>query len=168
MVITMNYNPSFIITLHDHTNAQQSIKKVSTGNTINFKINNNRIEAYYNKLYIGYILKKDTTEFKYILDNPNAFEGIIKQKQKATSTTLKLIIEVRINEQYSYKLFKENKNLLNTLISLKTIFKEKEEIYCNYGPAIITTINDKNNTIEVDISGLGKKKIYDIYGIEKK
>ena len=163
----MNYNPYFKITLHDYTNAQENCRSVPLYQIIEFKINNNRMEAYYKKKYLGYILKKDTTNFKYIWEHPEYFQALIRKKE-TISNNVKLHIDVQIKKTSTYQLFKTNKEFLNTLISLKTIFHENEEIYCNYGPATITKINEANNTIEVDIPGLGKKKLYDIYGIEKK
>lgn len=168
MVITMNYNPSFKITLHDHTNAQDVIKKTTLYQTLEFKIKNNRMEAYNNNKYVGYILKKDTTSFKYIWEHPEDFQGLIIKKEHASSSTIKLHIDVQVKKTSTYHLFKTNKEFLNTLISLKTIFKENEEVYCNYGPATIISVDEKTNTVEVDIAGIGKKKIYDVYGLEKK
>jgi hypothetical protein len=168
MVITMNYNPSFKITLHDYTSAQQAIKKTPLYQVIEFKINNNRMEAYNKNRYLGYILKKDTTDFKYIWEHPEDFQALIVKKELASSSSIKLHIDVQVKKTSTYHLFKSNKENLNKLISLKTIFKENEEVYCNYGPATIIKVNENDNTVEVDIPGLGRKKIYDIYGLEKK
>lgn len=164
----MNYNPAFKIILHDYTNAQENIKKVALYKIVEFKIKSNRMEAYCNKKYLGYILKKDTEKFKHIWDSPDDFEAIIRSKEEASSYNYKLHIDVQVKKGASYHLFKTNKEYLNKLISLKTVFNETELVYCNYGPATIVSVDATNNTVEVDIPGLGRKKIYDIYGIDKR
>ena len=126
------------------------------------------MEAYCGRNYLGYILKKDTEKFKYIWDNPEDFEAIIRSKEEASSSNLKLHIDVQVKKGASYHLFKTNKEYLNKLISLKTVFNETDLVYCNYGPATIVKVDAATNTVEVDIPGFGIKKIYDIYGIDKR
>ena len=164
----MNYNPAFKIVLHDYTNAQENLRRVAAYQLVDFKINNNRMEAYCNKKYVGYILKKDTAKFKYIWDKPEDFQAIVRKKEYTSSSNIKLHIDVQVKKEVSYHLFRMDKEYLNTLVSLKTIFYEGEGVYCNYGPAQVVSVDTLKNTIEVDIPGLGRKKIYDIYGIEKK
>lgn len=164
----MNYNPAFKIELHGFTDAQENIRNVAVYKLIEFKIKNNRMEAYHGKKYLGYILKKDTEKFEYIWDNPEDFEAIIRSKEETSSSKLKLHIDVQVKKGASYHLFKTNKEYLNKLISLKTVFAETELVYCNYGPATIVSVDSIYNTVDVDIPGLGRKKIYDIYGIDKR
>lgn len=157
-----NPNPSYQVTLIDYKKNQFAISKSYESESVFFKVaKNKRINVYtINKQYIGQIAIKDYKPFSLIATKPDFFEGIITGYQTVNIMTKKVIISVEAKEENSIEIYKIDKSYLNTLITLKSIFKKNDVIETSYGPSTVTDVFD--DYLIVDVPSLGKREIYDI------
>lgn len=162
-----NPNPSFEVTLLDYKKTQVAISKSYESESVSFTCaKNKRINVYTtNKKYIGQIAIKDYKPFELIAKKPNYFEGIITGYETVNIMTKKVIISVEAKEEHSIDIYKTDKSYLNTLITLKSIFKINDVIETSYGPSSITQVFDDHLIVEVP--SLGTREIYDIDEILK-
>lgn len=160
-----NQNPTFRVELIDHKKCQLGISKSTKNETIKFKkAQNKRINVYtINKQYIGQIAIKDYKDFSLISKKPNYFEGEISAIEYDNLTHKKVIINVRVKIECSKEVYNIDKNYLNTLITLFSLFSKNEIIETNYGPSTIIEIY--NDHLLVEIPSLGNREIYDIENI---
>ena len=157
-----NFNPHFEIELVDFKKAQLGINKSSLGENIIFKKNKNkRINVYsINKQYIGQVAVKDHKKLPLLISNPNYFEGEIYSFIKTNIATKKVIISIQAKVEFSKEIYFKNKDHLNTLITLHSLFVPSEIIETNYGPS--TVIEVFQDHLLVEIPSLGNREIYDI------
>ena len=157
-----NPNPSYQVTLIDHKKNQVAISKSYESESVFFKVaKNKRINVYtINKKYIGQIAIKDYKPFNLIATKPDFFEGIITGYQTVNIMTKKVIISVEAKEENSIEIYKIDKNYLNTLITLKAIFKKNDVVETNYGPSTIIEIFD--DYLLVEVPSLGEREVHDI------
>lgn len=157
-----NPNPSFEVTLLDYKKNQLSISKSYENESVYFTVaKNKRINVYtVNKRYIGQIAIKDYKSFNLIASKPKFFEGIIIGYETVNIMTKKVIISVEAKEEKSVDIYKIDKSYLNTLITLKSIFKKNDVIETSYGPSTVIDVFDDH--LIVDVPSLGKREIYDI------
>lgn len=158
-----NPNPSFKVELIDYKKVQINIIKTSIGEELYFKIaKNKRIKVYtLNNLYIGEIAIKDYNKnIPLLAIHTNYFEGKIDSYLKDKIITKKVIISIKAKTKYSKEIYMIDKNNLNNIINLKSIFEINQIVDTNYGPS--TIIKVLNDHLLVEVPSLGTREIYDI------
>ena len=162
-----NPNPSFEVLLVDFKKNQLAINKSTIGEEIYFKTSKNKRINVYNskKQYIGQILTKDYKQFSLIANNPEYFEGEIFSFNNEVFGIKKVIISIQAKVEYSKTIYQLNKNYLNTLITLNSLFEKEQIIETNYGPATVVEIYE--NHLLVEVPSLGNREIYDIESLIK-
>lgn len=163
----INTNPSFEVTLVDHRKGQLNIYKSKINDYLTLKKSkDNKIKVYNNSKYIGSLSTKDYKKIELIEKHPNYFEGRITSFLPQDNTLKKVNVAVQAKEKYSQKIFKLNNTYLNSLVSIKSIFKINQTILTNYGACRIEEIMDDH--LIVNVKNIGKREIYDIHSIKIK
>jgi hypothetical protein len=159
-----NSNPSFTVELLDYKKNQYNISQCSLGEKLYYKkAKNKRIKVYTRKkLYIGEIAIKDYKAFTLIALHPDYFEGLIYSLKKE-KIIKKVIINVQAKVEFSKEIYLLNKQYLNTLITLSSLFEKDQIVETNYGPSTIIEIT--NEYLVVNVPSLGNRQIYDIDSI---
>jgi len=163
----INLNPSFAVWLIDIGNAQDNIIRTELGQKVKFRINEeNRVEGYtLSSRYLGIVAKKDTVGFESIYDMPSYFEGEVIAIARASKSSYKLKVSIKVKKDCSFRFFLHDENSLNSLVVLEECFKENENIICNYGKVKILKVHQEH--LEVEVPQLGIRNVYDLKGIER-
>ena len=120
----INNNPAIAVWLIDFTDAQTNILRCVRGQILRFRINENkRVEVCtLESRYLGIAPKKDLDGYECIYKYPSYFEGVVVAKTRASASSYKVQIAIRVKKECSLALFLKDESVLNKLVVLSECF----------------------------------------------
>lgn len=160
-----NKNPFITLTLVEHRKYQVNVYHSKINDYLTFrKSKDKRIKVLNNSKCIGLISAKDCKNLNLLQKKPEYFQGKVISFTGQSNMLYKVEIQIQLKLSYSKKVYRLNKEYLNKLVSIHSLFVKDQIIETSYGPSTILEVNDDH--LIIDVPSLGTREIYNIDEIE--